>query len=397
LLLTYRPEALQLELQQWLTELDRQRLTQEITLTPLARADTDRMVRTILGLAHTVNTELLDTLYTLSEGNPFFVEELLKTFMTTGELQYFDGGWLHKSPKTSGEASVPRSVHLAVQERVKLLSSEAKQVLTLAAVAGRRFDFTLLQQALHCDENFLLSCIKELINAQLVVEHSADDFAFRHALSREAVYSQLLKRERQNLHRTLVETLQLSPLLGERYLGDLAVHSYEAGLWEQAAFYEYQLGEQALRLYAQRSAIKHLTRAIEASQHLASSPSSKFYYTRGQAYATLGEFDHARSDYEQALDFAHKAGDGLLKWQVMLALGFLWFGRDYAKAGEWLRQSIELAERLADPILKARSLNRLGNCLANTGRLEESLQAHGDALRLLRNSKTLKEWRKPSI
>jgi DNA-binding CsgD family transcriptional regulator/Tfp pilus assembly protein PilF len=385
LLITYRSDALHPGVQQWLTQLDRERLTRELPLGPLSRSEIGTMVRAILAPEHAVDAELLDMLATLSEGNPFFVEELLKSLMAAGQLQYVDGTWVRGSDAgaAGGSSFIPRSVHVAVQQQADRLSAAAKQVLTLAAVAGRRFDFPMLQQALRCDEAYLLSLMKELMAAQLVVEESADQFAFRHALIQQAIYSGLLVRERQALHRTLAETLeQLSttPSLRERYLGDMAAHCYEAGMWEQAMVYERQVGEHALTLYAPRAAIGHLTRVVDAAQRLLITPPSKVYYARGQAYGTLGEFDRAQSDYQRALDIARTAPDGVTEWQSMMALGFLWAERDYAQAGAWFRRARDLAEDLADPTLQARSLNRLGNWLVNTGRLEEGLQAHRAAL-----------------
>ncbi len=90
-----------------------------------------------------------------------------------------------------GRLPLPRSVQEAIQQRTEHLSKEAWHVLTLAAVAGRRFDFAVLQQVLHCDEAHLLALIKELIAAQLVVEESVEQFAFRHALTCQAVYEGL--------------------------------------------------------------------------------------------------------------------------------------------------------------------------------------------------------------
>jgi tetratricopeptide (TPR) repeat protein len=193
----------------------------------------------------------------------------------------------------------------------------------------------------------------------------------------------LLVRERQALHRTLAETLEqlsISPSLRERYLGDLATHCYEAGLWEKALLYSKSMGEHALTLYAQRAAIDHLTRAVNAAHHLSLTPPPQVYLTRGQAYETLGDFERALGDFERALDVAHKAHDGNMEWQSVMALGYLWAGRDYEQAGAWFQQALELAERLSDPIFRAQSLNRLGNWLVNTGRLEQGLRAHKEAL-----------------
>src|SRR4029077_17396458 len=87
-------------------------------------------------------------------------------------------------------------------------------------------------------------------------------------------------------------------------------------------------------------------------------------------------------DYESARSAAQVADDGSMEWQSMMALGFLWSERDYTQAGAWLLRARDLAERLGDQTLQARSLNRIGNWLVNTGRIEEGLQAHQDALGL---------------
>lgn len=387
LLVTYRSEALHPGLRQWLAQLDRERLTQEFSLGPLSPSEVEGMARAILALDHPLDPELLDTLFTLSEGNPFFVEELLKSLIATGELQSVDGKWVRQAGQhAAGNLSlIPRSVLDAVQQQVGRLSLPAQQMLTLAAVAGRRFEFSVLHRALRCDEGHLLALMKEAIAAQLVMEGSADQFTFRHALIREAIYNALLVRERQALHRTLADTLeQLStlPALRGRYLGDLAAHCSEAGMWEQALAYAHEMGEHVLTLHAVRAAIHHLTRAVEAAQHMPGTPPGTVYLARGQAYTALGVFARAESDYERALAIAQALSDTRLEWQCLVALGSLWTERDYAQAGIWFRQALDQAERLADPTLQARSLNRLGNWLMNTGRSEEGLRVHYTALRL---------------
>lgn len=381
LLLTYRSDELHPALRQWLAHLNRERLAQEFALEPLSRGDVAAMLRAMLETKPEVDADLLDTLYSHSEGNPFFVEELLKSLLTTGALVSVDGAW----KRTAHQTSVPRSVQEAVQQRSTYLSAEAKQLLTLAAVAGRRFNVTLLQEVMQCDEAQLLSLLKEVIAAQLVVEEAADQFTFRHALTQQAIADELLVRERQAVHRRLAQTLErlsTSALLRERHLEDLAYHCYEAGLWEQALTYAQAAGEKALTLYAQQAAIDHFTRAIEAAHHLSQTPPPHLYLARGQAYETLGDFERARGDYERAFDAARAGHDGKMEWQSMLALGFLWTGHDYERAGDWFRRACDLADELADPALRARSLHRLGNWLLNTGRTQQALEAHQEALRL---------------
>jgi DNA-binding CsgD family transcriptional regulator/tetratricopeptide (TPR) repeat protein len=380
LLVTYRSDELQPRLRQWLALLDRERLAQECALERLTRIEVAAMLHAMLERMQEVDADLLDMLYTRSEGNPFFVEELLKSLMTTGELVRTDGTW----KRTTGRALVPRSVQEAVQQRTVYLSADAKRLVTLAAVAGRRFNVTLLQEMMRCDEGYLLSLLKEMMAAQLVVEEGIDQFAFRHALTQQAIYAELLLRERQGLHRSLVEALERlsSASSRDRYLEDLAYHSSEAGMWEQALIYQQQAGENALTLYAQQAALAHFTRAMEAAHHLSQTPPPHLSLARGQAYETLGDFERARSDYERALDAARTVQDRLMQWQSVLALGFLWTGRDYERAGVWFHQALALAEELADVTLRAQSLNRLGSWLLNIGRIQEAVEAHQEALRL---------------
>ena len=292
---TYRSEEISPVLSHWLAQLGRERLALELVLNRFSRIEVGAMLQAIFAVPHPIPTELLETVYTLTEGNPFFVEEMLKALITTGELQHADGKWEFRFEKRESDifSFIPRSVHDVVKLRADQLSTEAKQALTLAAVAGRRFDFTLLQLTLHCDENQLIALMKELISAQFVVEESPDLFSFRHIMIRQAIFSELLTRELKSLHRTIAVTLEKlysSPSLREAYLADLAYHFYEAGSWTKALEYEQRMGEKAQMLYAPHATVEHLTHALNAADHLHVLPQSNVYYTRGQAYETLGEF-----------------------------------------------------------------------------------------------------------
>jgi len=377
LLVSYRSEEVGSTLSHWLTQLDRERLAQELLLVHLSRSDLDTMLRAIFALPHSRQLELPDRLYTLTEGNPFFVEEILKSLVAAGEIFYEDGTW---DRRPLNELQIPRSLHDALQQRTHELSESARQVLRLAAIAGRRFDFALLQRLTQHDEQQLLTLMKELMAAQLVVEESEERFAFRHALTREAVYAELLARERKKLHGTIAETMERLYASADAHLAELAYHFYEAGLWEKALFYTQRAGEKALRLYSLWAAIEHFTRALDAAHHLGVLPSPATYRARGQAYETLGDFEHARSDYEQALDAAHAGQDAVAEWQSLIDLGALWTGWDYTHASDFFQRAYEHARALGQPPMLARSLNRVGNWHLNVEEPLESLRCHQEAL-----------------
>src|SRR6266516_86270 len=378
ILLTYRSDAVRPSLRHFLAQLDRERLAQEISLARLTRDEVEAMLRAIFALPRPLRLELPDSLYALTEGNPFFIEEILTSLVAAGELSYVNGRW---ERKPFNELRIPRSVQDAVQQRVDHLSQDARRVLILAAVAGRRFDFALLQALTKHNEDQLLTLMKELMAAQLVVEESEEQFAFRHALTRQAIYADLLVRERKTLHRTIAETMErvYSSTL-DAHLADLAAHFYEAGAWEKALEYGQRAGEQAQALYAPQAATLHFTRALDAARHVSLRPAASLYRARGLAYETLGEFERARADQETALKYAHEASDRHAEWQALLDLGFLWAGRAYAQTGDYYQRALALARALDDPATLAHSLNRLGNWHLNAEQPHEALRCHEEAL-----------------
>ena len=193
---------------------------------------------------------MLDSLFALTEGNPFYLEEALKALITDEELVRAKDGWRWTR---AGAGRVPLSLRDAIDDRLNRVSPGARRVLRIAAVAGRRFDFALLQQITQFDEELLLELVKELVDAQLVVEELADRFAFRHALTQQAISAGLLARERRALHRTIAHTLEhLYGANPDAHLADLAYHFAEAELWEEAM--AFAAGQQSKRRPSTRPA-----------------------------------------------------------------------------------------------------------------------------------------------
>lgn len=394
-LLTYRSDEVYPSLSHFLAQLDRERLAKEFALAPLTQSEVSAMLSAIFALRRSVFTvpsllqgDLLNAMYALTEGNPFFIEELLKSLIEAGDVVYEQGHWQRKERSAW---HIPRSVQDAVGLRTAQLSEGAKQLLNLAAVAGRHFDFALLQALTQQDEAQLLRLIKELIAAQLVVEESAERFAFRHALTRQAVYAQLLVREHKMLHRTIAETFErLYASTLEAHLADLAYHFYEAGAWEKALAYSQRAGEQAQALYAPQAAARYFTRALDAARQLSLTAPAGLYRARGLAYETQGEFEQARSDYETALQLADAVSDLQGQWQALLDLGLLWAARDYAQSGDYYQRALTLARTMDDPATLAHSLNRLGNWQLNVEQPQKALRCHQEALATFQ---ALSDWR----
>ena len=380
LLLTYRGEEVGQQLRSFLAQLDGEHLRQDIALVRLSRTHTETMLQTILPGMDSLPVGMLDALYGLTEGNPFFLEEVLKTVLMAEELVWVEDGWHWKRTDIW---RIPRSLQDVIELRLTRVSTDARRVLQLAAVAGRRFDFVLLQRITQLDEASLVELMKEVIAAQLVMEESAEQFAFRHALTQQAIAAGLLARERRALHGTVARTLEQVHAAGlDASLADLAYHCSEAELWSSAMEYAKLAAEQAQALSAPHASVEQWSRMMHAAQQLGQAVPPTSYLSRGHAYETLGDFEQAKTDYERALHAARQAEDGRLEGQSLLDLGVLWTGRDYQQAGAYFQQAVDLSVQLGDASLHAQSLNRLGNWLLNTGQAARALATHQEALAL---------------
>lgn len=163
----------------------------------------------------------------------------------------------------------------AVRQRTDQLLPDAQRLLSIAVVAGQRWDFAVLQAITGYDETTLTHHIKAMISAQLVIEERADAFAFRHALTRQAIYTRLLARERAALHDEIGTALaQIHAQNLDPKLNDLAHHFYEAGAWDKV-------------MPSARRAAEQWNHVLEAAQHFGTKPPADVYRARGQAYEAL--------------------------------------------------------------------------------------------------------------
>ena len=361
LLVSYRADEVGSQLAHLLAELDRQRLVTELALIPLAPAEIAEMVRAILAGQRSATPGFLHRLYQLTDGNPFYVEEVIKSLLADDPqaIPGEESSWDH-APLSAFR--VPRGVQDVIQRRMARVGQMARDVLVSAAVVGQRFRFDTIQALSGLDELALIRALKELIAAQLLVELSEDRFQFRHALTRQAIYANLLARERRVLHREVADTLLSIATDGaDPPISDLTYHFYAAGAWRQALDYAQQAAERAVALYAPREAIEQYARAIDAAERLGGDPAhsggdvpspallARLHTRRGRSHETLGEFDHALSDYERALAIAEREGDREAMWETLIQLGMLWAGRDYARSAARYERALALARAMDDP------------------------------------------------
>lgn len=264
ILATYRSDEMHRRhpLVRALAELERERLVTQLALRRLTPEETTELIRATFAQSEAgvrITDEFRDAIYARSEGNPFFTEELLKALVESGGV-FFDGSGWHRKPIE--QLVIPGSIREAVRARVERLTDDARPTLAAAAAIGHRFEFDVLRQVRGIEEAALEAHLREFIEQQLVSEQAGgrDEYGFRHALTREVVYDDLLVRERKRLHRGVADAISgrrgTEPAL-------LAHHLLEAGELDRAVPILIEAGDRAARADAPREAAAHYARAVE--------------------------------------------------------------------------------------------------------------------------------------
>ncbi len=342
----------------FLAELERAGPTVTLALAPLSAREVGALPQAMFQLDWPPRAEVSRMLYARTGGNPLSVEEMLHALVAVGAIFYKDGAWDSQPMRAVRLPEHPRET---VGWRVARLSAPAREVLALAAVVGRRCDVALLRAVLPADADVLAESLRELADAHLLLEDASACWRFHHARTRAAVYDDLPAEERRARHHAVAAALAQprgADTLGAHY-SDLTYHTSAAGEWSATLEHARHAGAHALAHAGPRAAIEHFTHALEAARQLGEVHPT-LLLARGMAYQALGGFEHARTDFEAALGLATDGGDRQVQWRILLALGALWAGRDYAHSGRYYQRASTAARTLGDPGLLARSFNCLG-------------------------------------
>jgi ABC-type oligopeptide transport system substrate-binding subunit/class 3 adenylate cyclase len=230
-------------------------LTRELALEPLSRQAERELLHDLVGLG-TLPAELERRLLEVAEGNPFFLQELVRSLADAGALVPEGRGWRFDH---EAEVEVPQTVEKVVLARLDRLNPECRRVITAASALGRRFGLALLEGVL--GDGQVSGVLHELQRADLVRAESRwpqPRYRFKHVLIQEVAYRTLVSATRTGLHRRAAEWLENRPAdnLGDA-LGLLAYHWLAAGDEDRAVEYLVRAGDQARQEYALDEAVGH--------------------------------------------------------------------------------------------------------------------------------------------
>ncbi|MDA1190712.1 MAG: tetratricopeptide repeat protein [Candidatus Poribacteria bacterium] len=262
-------------------------------------------------------TGLIEIIVKQSGGNPYFIEEVLRTFSDLGVLQKQDGKW-HLTAEPS-EVDVPESLHAVIMGRLDALSETCRRLLQTSSVVGRTFDGALLDE-LGWNLTSVLPHIDTLTDLQFLVETRPlpdPQWMFKQEFIQEVSYSTLLLQARRNLHAHVAEAMER--LYAERLIEHVEMlqhHYMEAQRWMNSLHYTKQSAEKSRELFANQSAVEHYRQALDLIDKVEEDLSAEQRLSErvaalnglGDVLSLMGDYDGSIQAYRDILD-ALKATD----------------------------------------------------------------------------------------
>ncbi len=336
-----------------------------LALTTLSAADIELMARELPGITE-LSADLEALIVRKAEGNPFFLEELVRSVGELGNAGPLDA------------ALLPDTIQDAVTARIDRLAEAPRRALRVAAVIGREFSRGLLSRVVESQAP-LDNLLKELRAVELIHEQRVFpevSYAFKHALTHDVAYQSIPAQERRTLHHRIAQALEA--LHGDRVAevaGVLARHYVAAEDWEQALVHLVRAAEAAARAFATRDALELYDEALAAAARLPGAGDSviAIHQARSALYFVVSDFERSREAAGLARELAHGAGDASREGVALAAMAWAaTWARDLDGAVAHAREAIELARPVGAEAVLARAQFTIGFVRGVTGVLDEA-------------------------
>lgn len=369
-------------------EQQRERLT-EVSLEPLTAESSRSMVEQLLGgnyLPEKLNEEILDK----SGGNPFFLEEVLRSLIEKGVLTRKDDRW--EVSALVETLHVPDTLQGLLLSRLDRLPEESKRVIQKAAVIGRVFFYRILER-MGGGQDHLDPQLNALQQADLVRERSRVpevEYIFKHALTQEVAYRTLLTPARKLLHQKVGEAMEAS--FAERieeFSGLLAYHYFCADSWEKALQHSVESADGAFRVCAYAEARSHYQQALECLERFEKDPPHLRQYIDITIKLVGASLQAESPEKNLARLLEAETVAQTLDDPVRLGRVQLWIGRAHYYGGKlreaigYFQKVLAVAPILGDPELLALPGAVIGRVLFMQGQFKKSQQLLDQAIPLL--------------
>uniref|UniRef100_UPI003F499F2B adenylate/guanylate cyclase domain-containing protein n=1 Tax=Cupriavidus necator TaxID=106590 RepID=UPI003F499F2B len=380
----------------------------QLLLEPLGQAEAQGLLMALLGNDSTL-VPLKHLILSKTEGNPFFMEEVVQTLAEENTLLGLPGSYrIEKAPLA---LHIPTTVQGVLAARIDRLSVPQKELLQTLAVIGTEFPSSLVRHVTGQTEDMLHPLLVDLQVGDFIYERPAFpevEYAFKHALTQEVACNSLLSGQRSILHERTARAIEaLFPGRLMEYCSELAHHYSQSGNVPKAVEYLQLAGKQALQRSAQHEAIGHLSAALDLLKSLPDTPEHQreeltLLLTLGPAWMAVRGYGapEVEATYTRALALSEQGGETLQLFSAQLGLWSFYLLRSQLKMAQTLADRLlSLAQNGQDPEQLAEAHRVLGSTVFRLGEIrlarthtEQALalhrpdrQSYEDLLRYARN------------
>jgi tetratricopeptide (TPR) repeat protein len=368
-----------------LLDWNRERLVTRITLRRFDAKETNQQLSALLG--EEVSAEFGEAVHRETEGNPFFVEEVLKALIEQGSVRRESGRWQRCDV---GELVIPQSVKEAIGNRLDRVSDQTNDVLRVAAVLGKTFSFDELQAAAeNVSEDVLLDALDESATAQLINPSGTDSFTFTHDKIREVLYEELNPIRRRRLHRHAAEGLERrgvecdsdrQGLTTVCAVERLAYHYIHAGDYQRGLTYAKEAAAAAEKVFAFDEAIGAYSRARDCAEALGLVEEQvALEEAIGKTYLMHSESIVAGEHFERALALT---ADPHVRARLQTELAGSLVTTGDQRGIEYLHEALKVLDPEKEPLETA-------NAISNEARFHHLAARHSQAIELLKRAAEL--------
>jgi tetratricopeptide (TPR) repeat protein len=333
-----------------LVDWNRERLVTRIVLRRFNEAETGAQLDALLG--EHVSGDFAQAVHRETEGNPFFVEEVLKALIEKGSVRRESGRWRRCDVD---QLVIPQSVKEAIGHRLNRVSPETNEVLRVCAVLGKVFTFEDLTSTAEQNEDALLDALDEATSAQLISAGSGESFSFTHDKIREVLYEELNPIRRRRLHRHVAEGLERNCERMPCAVEKLAHHYIQAGDHERGLRYAKQAAAEAERVFAFDEAIAAYSRARDCAEALGLiAEEAVVEEEMGKVYMLHAETALAAEHFERALELAKEPATRV-RLQCLAAASLVTTG--VPRGIDYVREALAVLDPETNPLETANALS----------------------------------------
>lgn len=330
-----------------------------LALRTLSEQDSLALAGQVLGSSERLPGDVTAALMQKAGGVPLFLEEVAKTLVDLGVLQRGDDGY--RMMKSVAEVDLPDTIEGIIMARLDRLGEGGKRTVQIASVIGRNFVRRLLERIAELPAQ-LEGLLAELKRLEIVYEQGLlpePAYVFKHAVIQDVAYNSLLLQRRKELHRAVGAAIEeLYPDRLAEHFGKLAHHYAGGEQWAKALEYARLAGDQAAHGYANIEANDYYAQALRAAERSQPIPPAgelaALHAKRGAVLNTLAEYDAGIEHYERALSLIRDEGDRRAELDVLLGLADVHYNYHHGEdAQDFCEQALAIADELQDPAAQA--------------------------------------------